>query len=197
MKNSDYGEEQYEVEKVVSADKVNMLSLVAYFIIFFPLTIHIIIQFNYMGGLKNTLETWNVIYAITFPVIYLILVALHEIIHAIGFWLFGKVQWKNIKFGIIKGALMPYTHCENVVHSKAYGLTLLLPTLILGIVPFVIGLIERSILFYFYGAIMIVAGLGDFLVYLKVRKIPKDSFVIDHSDKIGFKVLTKKAEASR
>jgi hypothetical protein len=119
-----------------------------------------------------------------FLVITLVLVVVHELLHAVGFLLFARVHWTQIKFGVLWKALMPYAHCKVPVPIRAYRLAIALPIVILGIIPTVIGLAIGSALLTLYGAFMTAAGLGDVLI-LWVLRPHREGWVQDHPSKVG------------
>src|SRR6266850_1808671 len=50
----------------------------------------------------------------------ILLVPIHEAIHALGALRFAKVSWHDIHFGFMWQALVPYCHCTVPMTVRAY-----------------------------------------------------------------------------
>jgi len=61
-----------------------------------------------------------------------------------------------------------------------------MPTILLGVLPVIYGLITGSFYAIFYGSLMLLAGGGDLLVFLMMRHLDNETCVKDHPSKIGF-----------
>lgn len=121
-----------------------------------------------------------------FILLYPILIILHELIHGVFFALYTKSGFKRIKFGIIWKHFTPYCHCEEAIKAKHYGIALLMPTLLLGILPFFIGFIGESFFAVLIGVMMIWSGMGDIMAFKLVQEVSSNTLVIDHPNKVGF-----------
>ncbi|QZA33234.1 DUF3267 domain-containing protein [Hydrogenibacillus sp. N12] len=118
-------------------------------------------------------------------------VVLHEGIHGLGFWLFGKASLKDIQFGVLWKYLTPYAHLKKPIRARAYRLSLLAPGLGLGLFPLLLGLFLGSPGLSLFGAVFLGAAGGDLAVDWEVRKLPHDVYVLDHPHEIGFFVFEK------
>lgn len=115
----------------------------------------------------------------------------HEIIHALGWIVFGKVPREAIEFGFNWKGLMPYTHCKTPVKASAYRIGALLPGAITGLLPAVAGLIAGSLWLTMVGAVMIGAAGGDVLILWVLRAVPSDARILDHPTKVGCEVVVE------
>ncbi|MEI3894651.1 MULTISPECIES: DUF3267 domain-containing protein [unclassified Bacillus (in: firmicutes)] len=118
-------------------------------------------------------------------------IIIHELLHAIGFNFFGKVNWSDIKFGIVWKSLTPYAHCKKAIGINAYRISILMPIVILGILPTFIGLLIGNGFITILGTFMILGGLGDVLIFYLIYSYDANSIVKDHSEKIGCEVFYK------
>lgn len=118
--------------------------------------------------------------------ILIVSIIIHELLHGIGYRL-GGASWQQIKFGVKQ--LTPYAHCEIPLHLAAYRLAVLLPGLILGILPAVVGVVWGSWLLTLYGAVMSAAALGDALILWLLRDAPAAARVLDHPSKVGCELI--------
>lgn len=109
----------------------------------------------------------------------------HEFLHAFGWVNFGCKDWKSIKFGFSLKALSPYTHCKQPLKIGAYRIGSIIPGLITGFLPGILGLILGNGLLLISGIFFITAAGGDIIVLLYLRKFGNDYLVQDHPTKIG------------
>lgn len=118
-------------------------------------------------------------------IVLFVLGILHELLHAIGFLIFGKVNWSDIAFGVKWKSLTPYGYCKIPVKAIVYIIALILPTIILGVIPLTISLLIKAKYLYLIGTLMIVGGFGDMIVVWMIRDVPKERMLIDHPRKLG------------
>lgn len=108
----------------------------------------ICLSFGYFGGIlgvkiaKNEIEVLTTLYQSLAAVIFMfvVLLPIHEGIHAITYWLKGA---KDIRFSIAKKGFAVFTMANrHVVHLREYP--------ILAVTPFVVITLIINILVYFY-----------------------------------------------
>ncbi|HZD57377.1 MAG TPA: DUF3267 domain-containing protein [Anaerolineales bacterium] len=116
-------------------------------------------------------------------------VPLHELIHGLSWAYFGKKPLRDIKFGFQLATLTPYAHSKVPLPARAYRLGALMPALLLGVVPYLIGLTTGTGWFTIFGLLYIFAAGGDIVVYWLIRKVDRDSLVEDHPSRAGCYVL--------
>jgi hypothetical protein len=157
-------------------------------ILLIPLMVLLIFPYTAMWGLDNFLNSliqfmdWS-----SFVPAILIGVIVHELIHGFAWALFGKVPFRKIQFGL--KALTPYAHCRVPIRAQAYRMGAVMPTLLLGILPYVIGLTSGAGWFTVLGLVYIFAGGGDLLVLWTLRGVDGESWVMDHPSRAGCYVL--------
>ena len=110
---------------------------------------------------------------------------LHEILHALGFLIFGKLEFSQVKIGIIWKFITPFAHCRIPLKASVYRIALLLPAIILGIVPSIIAIINGKSWLLIYGTLFTVLAGGDFLILWIIRKVRSDELVEDHPQRCG------------
>lgn len=138
----------------------------------------------YGAGYKETLS--NPYWLLLFIALIGVLILLHELIHALCFAFYAENGFKNIKLGFNGKYWAPYCHCGDKIKAWQYGVTLLMPTILLGVIPLLLGFIISNFTVYFLGIMLTVSGVGDIAVFRLVRQIKKDASVIDHPDEVGF-----------
>ncbi|WBW99259.1 DUF3267 domain-containing protein [Oceanirhabdus sp. W0125-5] len=142
-----------------------------------------------LNGINVKFSLYGVV---IFIVLYSIGIVMHEIIHALCFRYYSRINWDNIKFGFHKQYLCPYVHCKVSVENRFMGVVLILPTIITGVFPWIFGIINGSYILIVVGALLISGGVGDFAMYNQLRRFPKASLVHDFENDIGCEVYIKK-----
>ncbi len=104
----------------------------------------------------------------------------HEALHGLGFVVFGRARLADLRLGFDRSYLAPYAHCQAPMPAWAYRLSTLLPGLLLGVVPGVVGLATGIGWLTLYGSAMAVAALGDVLIVWVIRSVPGQTQVMDH-----------------
>ncbi len=125
-------------------------------------------------------------YVVLFFVLYLIAIVLHELIHGVFFARYAKNGFRSVKFGVMWQFLAPYCHCKEPIQANHYRITLLMPTILLGFLPLLIGILLGNYILILLACLMILGGSGDFALWWIVRKLPSKTVVYDHPSKIGF-----------
>lgn len=121
-------------------------------------------------------------------VVFFISIVIHEGLHGIGYRLAGA-SWKEIKFGFLWKALMPYAHCRIPLRADAYRWAVALPGLILGLLPLIVSLVLHLDWLNLYAAAMLAGAVGDIMILGMLLPIQRDTLIQDHPTKPGFQIL--------
>lgn len=128
---------------------------------------------------------------LTLLLVFALSILVHELLHAVGFWLVGGAPLRQIHFGFNWAGLAPFAHCPVPLRASAYRLTVLLPGLVLGIIPGLLGVAMRLPLLVMWSTLMLLAAGGDAAVLWAVRQVPGSRWVQDHPSKPGCRVLAE------
>ena len=112
-------------------------------------------------------------------------IVVHELLHGVGFFLIGKIPRAKIGFGVKWLTFTPYCHCAEPMPANAYRWAVALPTLVLGVVPGLLGLLFGNFLLAFWAVIMLVSGSGDLAILWAIRAVPGAAIVRDHPSRAG------------
>jgi hypothetical protein len=112
-------------------------------------------------------------------------ILLHEALHALGWRWFAGLPWSAIRLGFAWRSLMPYAHAKAPVRAGAYRWAGVLPGLVTGLLPALLGLATGRAGWLMWGAVFLVAALGDGLILWVLRGVPADALVVDHPSKPG------------
>lgn len=112
-------------------------------------------------------------------------ILVHELLHGLGWMLFGGVARADIQLGVKWKLLTPYAHTSARVAVWPYRWAVLLPGLVLGVLPALAGIATGSVLLLGFGVWFTLTAGGDFLVLWLLRDVPADAEVADHPTKAG------------
>lgn len=130
-------------------------------------------------------------FALTLLLAFAAGIFIHELLHAVGFVWAGKAPVTAVKFGFSWQGLAPYAHCAEPMRAAAYRLSIILPGLVLGILPGILGVILQSWFLVLWGILMTIAAGGDLAVLLAIRHVPGAAWVRDHPTKAGCQVIIR------
>jgi hypothetical protein len=128
---------------------------------------------------------------LTLILVFVLSLIVHELLHAVGFWLVGGAPLNRIKFGFSWQGFAPYAHCRDPLQTTAYRISVVLPGLFLGVIPGLLGVALRQPLLVMWATLMLLAAGGDAAVLWAVRKVPSTARVLDHPKKVGCQVLAE------
>ena len=175
-------ETKYEmINKTMPMSKANKLGL------FIGIPIFIVLLFIASSICTNVEFSFA-----SFIVFYILGIVIHELIHGFIWSLYCDNGFKSIKLGFNMKSFNPYAHCKEAIPAGGYKIGTIMPTIIVGIIPYIIGLITNNYTLAFVAAALIVSGAGDALVISTIRKVKSDVLVCDHPTECGCAVFEKK-----
>ncbi|MEG0260218.1 MAG: DUF3267 domain-containing protein [Lysinibacillus sp.] len=121
----------------------------------------------------------------------MLLIALHEVFHLIGFMIFGGAKYKELDYGLNLKLGVAYATTTKPICNAAMKKALLLPFWTTGVVPTLIGFTIDNYTIVLLGAMLIAGAIGDFYMYKELRKFPNDAFVKDDPKLPKLYVYTK------
>jgi hypothetical protein len=77
------------------------------------------------------------------------------------------------------------------VTARSYRWAILLPGIILGVLPALIGLILGYGMITLGGTFLFAAAGGDMAVLWAIREVESDAMVLDHPERVGCVILEK------
>lgn len=134
----------------------------------------------FLDGLKGFfLNLW-----ICVPTVILGIVV-HECFHGITWAFFSPAKWRDINFGFQWKTLTPYAHCKVPMKLPHYMLGAFMPGLLLGILPYLYGLISGNGIIAAAGFFFTFVACGDFWILYSLRNEPRTAMVKDHPVNAG------------
>ena len=121
--------------------------------------------------------------------VFIIGVIAHELLHGLGWMIFGKIPVTMINYGFHLKTLTPYAHCTKPLPVRAYRWGVIMPGLVLGIVPCIIGIVSGNASIMLFGQFFTLAAGGDVLILWLLRHIKPGQMVEDHPSAVGCYVI--------
>ena len=116
----------------------------------------------------------NINIILLFVIMFLYL-ALHEILHSIGYVIHGA-KFKNIVYGIALEKGVFYCLCKQNISRKNILYTSMYPLFFIGIITYIIGTIFNLPLLVILSIINISGSTGDIFTFLYIIKLKDISF---------------------
>lgn len=127
-------------------------------------------------------------------VLIVVLTVIHELIHGTCWSIFTPHRFKDIEFGFMKSSLTPYCTCLVPLKKGQYILGTVMPLILLGIIPMIVGIVIGNPNALFIGIIMADAAAGDIMVIdqiLRHRSNAKNIVYLDHPTEAGLVVFER------
>ena len=133
-------------------------------------------------------------FALLFLVVFIALIFVHEGLHGVTWALFSENGFKDIEFGFMKELLTPYCTCAAPLKKGQYILGALMPLIVLGVIPTVLGILCGSLFWTIIGLVMVLSAGGDILIVLKLllwKSAAAEQRFLDHPTQAGLVVFER------
>ena len=127
----------------------------------------------------NKLDRWMFLGSLV------LLVVVHEALHAFAAMQWGDVPFSSIQFGLKLKWLVPYCHCASPLRIGVYRIFVLLPLMVTTPVAGLVLWFAPSFWSLLLFSIAFSACAGDVLMYFKVQDFRSDLWVEDHPSEPG------------
>ena len=188
LSDSLIGQGYRRVELTVSIVKANVFAVV----LLIPLLIVGLGLFFLLNhNMNKAPEMMN---PILFLVLLFAMIVVHELIHGLSWSLFAENRWKDIEFGFMKQYLTPYCTCGVPLRKGAYIFGALMPLVLLGILPMIVGILADNLGLLLLGVILADAAAGDILIVWKILRFRSEAgtvVYIDHPTQAGGVIFEK------
>lgn len=112
-------------------------------------------------------------------------VLIHELLHAVGFRVFGRAPRAAVRIGFQRRTLTPFASCSAPVTASAYRAAGLLPAVVLGGLPLLAAWVSGSGELLLLGWLMLALAGGDLAAVWAMRSVPRSALVYDHPSRVG------------
>ena len=175
-------------ELTVSIVKANVFAIV--------LMVPVMIIGFVLFFLKNGLDASDFRggHSLIFLVAFLVLIVVHELVHGLSWSFYTPHGFQDIEFGFMKQYLTPYCTCSVPLSKGQYIFGALMPLVLLGIIPMVVGILCGSMLVLLLGIVMTVSAAGDIMIVwniLRYKSHASEIAYIDHPTQAGGVIFEK------
>ena len=179
--------EGYEPQKkTISILWANMLAIG----LFVVLGVLDVVAFYLLWGRETVFFSSSLLF--WFLLYFLIGIVVHELIHGLTWICLTCKSFRHLKFGLMTGAV--YCHIDLPMKKLHYVIGALMPLILVGIIPTVVGICVGSLLWTLVGVALISGAAGDIMIVWAIRKEPPDALVYDHPSEAGCLVYHKISE---
>lgn len=176
-----------KIDKTMSFTKANVYST----LLMVPILLILVGPYILLQG---TLSLWDAFQSMlgNFPLLILVFIfgiIAHEWLHGTTWIIVGNLPQGSVTYGVKWAIMTPYAHLIVPVPIETYRWGGLMPGIILGFIPGIIGMIVGIGELFIFGVIFSLAATGDIMIWLLLRDAHPKSLVEDHPDRIGCYLL--------
>jgi hypothetical protein len=106
-------------------------------------------------------------------------------LHGIFWVVLSKKSIRKIKIGFKIKYLMPYANFIEPMNAFSYKFRVVAPGLLMGLIPYILGLICNNEYMTIFGIFFTLVASGDLLVLWKLRRIKGSAIVEGHPKNVG------------
>jgi hypothetical protein len=114
--------------------------------------------------------------------IYILGIIAHELIHGVFAAIYSPNGFKNIKFGVLPKSFIAYCYLDEIMKIKHFKIVVIMPFIILGIIPFFLGIIIMHEFIIKFGIILSVGSIGDLIMFYWLCKEKNNYWVKDSNN---------------
>ena len=103
----------------------------------------------------------------------------------------GKVNNKNITYGIEREKGIMYAMCKEKISKLNILIALIFPLFFTGIVTYIIGIIINNNILLVLSIINIASASGDIVMFWDILKMPHNIKYVDLDDTTGFTIVSE------
>ena len=160
----------------ISMTRANLIVIV----LSIPLIVLQIALFTSLYGAQGTEAS-----IIPLFVIIVLGIFVHELIHGVTWMIIGGKDFSAVKFGFQWKTVTPYAHLKEPMEVNVYRISVIMPGLLLGILPYLLSLLLANANLFWFSLIHTSAAGGDFLILWLIRNVKAGSLVEDHPTNAG------------
>lgn len=119
--------------------------------------------------------------------VFVILIScfIHELLHGIGFKIFGHAKSKNINYGISLEKGIMYATCKEEINKKGLLISMILPFLVLTIILGIIGILLNNHMLLVVALYNLFGSSLDICAFIDLLKLKNIKYK-DLDDNFGF-----------
>lgn len=127
---------------------------------------------------------------------FIVFVIIHELLHGISFVIFGKVKFKELRFGIIWKSGMAYCISTVPVKMSASRISLMMPVYAVCIPMYIVGISMNNFGIAILSIFFLSGSVADFYYMWISRKADRSSYMFEEMPttsgyEIGYRLYKK------
>lgn len=129
-----------------------------------------------------------------FALLLVVCTVLHELIHGVTWSIFTPHGFRDIEFGFMRTAFAPYCTCTVPLKREHHLLGTVMPLIILGIIPMIVGTIIDDPNILLLGVAMSDSAAGDILIIQRIlsyKSNAREAVYMDHPTDAGCVVFER------
>jgi len=170
------------IDLSISIARANFLMLLIAVPLIVALTVFYMLAWgaaDFVAGLQRFLQ-WRVV----IPTL-VVGIPLHEAIHGLAWAASGRRPLSDVRFGFQWKTLTPYAHLQVPVPAAAYRWGAVMPAILLGLLPYLVGLLLSQGWLACLGLFFVFTAGGDLLVLWLLRGVDGRALTEDHPSRAG------------
>lgn len=125
--------------------------------------------------------------SITFFLSLLLGIGINQLIHYLLFGLFSPKGFGSVSFMRHQGGIFT-CHCNAPIRMWQYRTACITPIILLGIIPFLYGMINGYFHIMGLGMLMFLAAFDDVYILWQLHSFEKNLFINEHYEEIRFQI---------
>jgi hypothetical protein len=186
-----FKDENYELleNNIISRKKKTKFLIYMNLSAWLVIIIGVIINFVIFRSGSFELSFKSFVILVLYLIGFIVFAVIHELLHGGAFMLFGKVQKKDIAFGVVLKSGVAYCISKIPVTVKASRLSLMMPIYVICIPLYVIAIIINNFGLGLYTIILFSGSVGDIYYMWKLRKTDKNLYMFENMpNKSGYEI---------
>ena len=115
----------------------------------------------------------------------------HEVLHSIAYVIHGA-KFKNVTYGMALEKGVFYCLCKQNITKKNILISLMYPLFFIGIVTYIVSLINNMPFLHLLSICNISGAAGDIIMFMFILRLPKDIEYSEFDSEISFGIYTNK-----
>lgn len=157
-----------------------------------PMALIEALSFGLMWGFGELAAGFDVLFRPwTFLAVLVLGVLAHELLHCVTWAVYAHRPLSSIRLGFQWRTGTPFAHVGEPLPVGAYRWGGAMPFLLLGVAPFLLGLLLGQSTPAAFGLLFTLAAGGDLVVLEQIRDLPPDALLLDHHERAGCLVVAE------
>jgi len=115
---------------------------------------------------------------------------IHELLHEVAWKMAGHIRWADVYVGPSRRKLGLIVRLRVSIPARAYRFGLVLPAIVIGVFPILVGLSTGHGLATFWGMVFLFESFSDVAILLAIHHVAPHSHVVEDATRLGCRIVT-------